>query len=404
MKVLVANLGSTSFKYRLYDMHTERQLARGGIDRIGEDVDSNCFVEIGDGDRQEKQARIGDHAAAVQMCLDQLTNKETGCLSSVEEVAAIGFKAVFAGKLSGVRVVDDELLDAMEALADVAPAHNPPYAKAMRQLRAAFPSIPLVAALETAFHETIPPEYRTYAVPHEWQENYEVRRWGFHGASHRYIGTRMAELLGRDDLKVISCHLGGSSSVCAMQGGESRSTSMGMTPQSGLPQNNRVGDFDPFALRLVKRLTGKDYDQLLDELASQGGLLGMSGVSNDARDIEQAAEKGNQQADMALRVFTAEIKRYVGAYLAVLNGADAIVFTGGIGENSQRVRRDVCAGMDYVGLTLDESSVQSPASSVPLLDGERRISAEQCRIQVWVVPTNEEIVVARQTVAAVSSS
>jgi acetate kinase len=395
MKVLVANLGSTSFKYRLLDMQTERQLARGGIDRIGEDADSNCFVEIGEGGRQEKQVRIGDHAAAVQTCLDQLTDKETGCLSSVEEVAAIGFKAVFAGKLSGVRIVDDELLDAMEALADVAPAHNPPYAKAMRQLRAAFPAIPLVAALETAFHETIAPEYRTYAVPHEWQEEYEVRRWGFHGASHRYIGTRMAELLGRDDLKVISCHLGGSSSVCAMQGGESRSTSMGMTPQSGLPQNNRVGDFDPFALRLVKRLTGKDYDQLLDELASQGGLLGMSGVSNDARDIEQAAENGNQQADLALRVFTADIKKYVGQFLAVLNGADAIVFTGGIGENSERVRRDVCADMDYVGLKLDESRNLA-------VKGETKVSADDSRIQVWVVPTNEEIVVARQTVAAVS--
>jgi len=397
MKVLVANLGSTSFKYRLYDMQSEEQLARGGIDRIGEEADSNCFVEIGENQRQEQQARIGDHAAAVQMCLDQLTDKETGCLASVDDVAAIGFKAVFAGKLSGVRIVDDELLDAMEALADVAPAHNPPYAKAMRQLRAAFPSIPLVAALETAFHETIPAEYRTYAVPHHWQEDYEVRRWGFHGASHRYIGTRMAQLLGREDLKVISCHLGGSSSICAMEGGESRSTSMGMTPQSGVPQNNRVGDFDPFALRLVKRLTGKDYDTLLDELASQGGLLGLSGVSNDARDIEEAAENGNQQADLALKVYTADIKRYIGQYLAVLNGVNAIVFTGGIGENSERVRRDVCSGMDYVGLKLDESRNTS-------VSGETKVSSEMSDIEVWVVPTNEEIVVARQTVEAVNSN
>ncbi|MCA9028824.1 MAG: acetate/propionate family kinase [Planctomycetaceae bacterium] len=396
MKVLVANLGSTSFKYRLFDMQTESQLARGGIDRIGEEADSNCFVEIGD-NRQEVQTRIADHAAAVQMCLDQLTDRETGCLSSVDEVAAIGFKAVFAGKLSGVRIVDDNLLDTMEALADVAPAHNPPYAKAMRQLRAAFPAIPLVAALETAFHETIAPEYRTYAVPYEWQEKYEVRRWGFHGASHRYIGGRMAEITGRDDLKVISCHLGGSSSICAMEGGESRSNSLGMTPQSGLPQNNRVGDFDPYALRLVKRLTGKDYDTLLDELASQGGLLGMSGVSNDARDIEQAAEQGNAQADLALKVYTADIKRYIGQYLAVLNGANAIVFTGGIGENSERVRRDVCANMDYVGLHLDKERNKH-------VDGETKISTEDSRIEIWVVPTNEEIVVARQTVAAVNSN
>ncbi|MCA9099439.1 MAG: acetate/propionate family kinase, partial [Planctomycetaceae bacterium] len=204
MHILVANLGSTSFKYRLYDMQSETQLARGGIDRIGEDADSNCFVEIG-GTRAEVQQRIPDHAAAVRICLDQLTDPQSGCLESVEEVSAIGFKAVFAGKLSGVRVVDDRLLETMEALADVAPAHNPPYARAMRQLKQAFPAIPLVAALETAFHETIPPEYRAYAVPFDWQDRYEIRRWGFHGASHRYIGTRMAQLLGRDDLKVISC-------------------------------------------------------------------------------------------------------------------------------------------------------------------------------------------------------
>ncbi|MCA8996145.1 MAG: acetate/propionate family kinase, partial [Planctomycetaceae bacterium] len=337
MKLLVANLGSTSFKYRLFDMSNEAQLGRGAIDRIGQDADSNCVAEIG-GHKQEEQRRIPDHAAAVRMCLDQLTDSEHGCLSSVEEVEAIGFKAVFAGSLSGIRIVDDQLLEAMEALADVAPAHNPPYARAMRQLRASFPEIPLVAALETAFHETIAPEYRTYAVPYEWTEKYEVRRWGFHGASHRYIGTRMAELLKRDDAKVISCHLGGSSSICAMDGGESRSTSMGMTPQSGLPQNNRVGDFDPFALRLVKRLTGKDYDTLLDELSSQGGLHGISGVSPDLRDIEEAAASGNKRAELAIAVYAADIKKYIGQFLAVLDGADAIVFTGGIGENSSLIR------------------------------------------------------------------
>ncbi len=395
MKILVANLGSTSFKYGLFDMQTETELARGGIDRIGQEADSNCSVVVGER-RQEIQRRIPDHAAAVQMCLDQLTDAEIGCLSSVDEVEAIGFKAVFAGKLSGVRIVDDALLDAMETLADVAPAHNPPYVKAMRQLRAAFPTIPLVAALETAFHETIPEEYRTYAVPHEWREKYDVRRWGYHGASHRYIGTRMAQLTGRDDLKVISCHLGGSSSICAMAGGVSRSTSMGMTPQSGLPQNNRVGDMDPFALRLVKRLSGKDYDTLLDELASQGGLLGMSGVSNDLRDIEQAAEQGNQQAELALKVYAADIKRYIGQFLAVLNGADAIVFTGGIGENSTRIRRDVCDGMDYVGLKLDDVRNRQA-------DGETKVSADDSYVDVWIVPTNEEIVVARQTVAEMAN-
>ena len=393
MKVLVANLGSTSFKYRLFDMQTEQQLARGGIDRIGENAESNCTVEIG-AFRTQDQHRIPDHAAAVRMCLNQLTDKETGCLQKVSEVAAIGFKAVFAGKQSGIHIVNEQLLRAMEDLADVAPAHNPPYVRAMRQLEVSFPEIPLVAALETAFHETIPPAYRTYAVPFEWIDKYEVRRWGFHGASHRYIGTRMATLLKKDNAKVISCHLGGSSSICAMLGGVSQSTSMGMTPQSGLPQNNRVGDFDPFALRLVKRLTGKDYDQLLDELSSKGGLLGLSGVSNDCRDIEEAAAAGNERAQLALDVYSADIKRYIGQYLAVLNGADAIVFTGGIGENSRTVRHQVCSDMTYAGITLSED-LNNTAK------GEVMIAAPDSQVEIWTVPTNEELVVARQTAALV---
>ncbi|HTN00380.1 MAG TPA: acetate/propionate family kinase, partial [Planctomycetaceae bacterium] len=220
MKVLVANLGSTSFKYRLFDLSDERQLARGGIDRIGQ-PQSQCFVEIG-GHRAEDTRNVPDHAAAVRLCLEHLMHPEWGCLKSVDEVQGIGFKAVFAGKLSGIRIVDDELLTAMENLSDIAPAHNPPYAKAMRQLRQAFPQIPLVAALETAFHETIPAENRAYAIPWQWQEEYGIQRWGFHGASHRYIGQRIATLLGRDELRVISCHLGGSNSLCALKGGVSQ--------------------------------------------------------------------------------------------------------------------------------------------------------------------------------------
>ena len=392
MKVLVANLGSTSFKYRLFDMDTEAQLARGGIDRIGQDAEGSCFVEI-DGKRTDRTQRIKDHAQAVQICLEQLTDPENGCLKSVDEVSAIGFKAVFAGKLSGVRIVDSELLDTMEALADVAPAHNPPYARAMRQLQSAFPEMPLVAALETAFHETIPEENRTYAVPYEWKTDCEIQKWGYHGASHRYIGTRIAELLGRDDLRVISCHLGGSNSLCAMRGGVSQANTLGMTPQTGLPHNNRVGDFDPFALPLLMRKTGKSLTELLDDLSQRSGLLGISGLSADVRDLEQAAEEGHERADLALKVFVAEIRRYLGSYLAVLNGADAIVFTGGIGENSRRVRREVCARLDFAGIKLDQGLNVSAK-------GEARISTKESRVEIWTVPTNEEIVVARQTVEA----
>lgn len=396
MKVLVANLGSTSFKYRLYDMSTETQLARGGIDRIG-GAESACTVEIGSF-REDRKLSIPDHAAAVSMCLEQLAHPEHGCLSDASELVGIGFKAVFAGKLGGIRIVDDRILDRMEELADVAPAHNPPYARAMRQLRKAFPQIPLVAAFETAFHETIPPEYRAYAVPYEWQDQYEIRRWGFHGASHRFIGGRIAQLMGKKDMKVISCHLGGSNSLCAQRDGKSVSTSLGMSPQTGLLHNNRVGDFDPYALPLLMRLSGKSMSELLEEMSSRGGLLGLSGLSGDVRDLEEAASKGNGQADFALKVFVASIRQYLGSYLVVLGGADAIVFTGGIGENSQRIRRDVCSNLDWAGITLDECKNQG----VPR-GGEICISTPSSKTQVWVVPTNEEIVVARQTVEAVGA-
>jgi len=393
MKVLVANLGSTSFKYRLFDLPSETQLARGGIDRIGQSG-SACFVEIG-GRREESTQNIADHAAAVKICLDQLTHPEYGCIKSVSEVAAIGFKAVFAGNLSGVRIVDDVLLAKMEDLSDIAPAHNPMYAKAMRQLRSAFPQIPLVAALETAFHDTIPAANKLYAIPYEWSEDYEIKRWGFHGASHRYLNTRIAQLMGRGDLRVITCHLGGSNSLCAARDGKSQATSMGMSPQTGLLQNNRVGDFDPFALPILLRKTGKTLAQILEDLSSKGGLLGVSGLSQDARDVEEAAAKGHVRAQLALDVFIASIRQYLGAYLTILGGADAIVFSGGIGENSQVIRAGVCRGMEWAGIVLDEAR----NSSLPR-GSESSISTADSRTQIWVVPTNEEIVVARQTVEA----
>lgn len=394
MKVLVANLGSTSFKYRLFDLSKEEQIARGAIERIGQ-TQSHCTLEIGTR-RDEKNANVPDHAEAVRICFEQLTNPDWGCLKSVADVSAIGFKAVFAGDLSGVRIVDDELLARMEELADVAPAHNPPYVRSMRRLKEAFPEIPLVAALETAFHETIPLENRAYAVPYQWQEQYGIQRWGFHGASHRYIGQRIGVILGRDDLRVISCHLGGSSSLCAIRGGKSIANSLGMSPQSGLPHNNRVGDFDPFALPVVMRATGCSLEELLDELANRSGLLGMSGVSGDVRDLQQAADGGNTRALAALKTFVASIRHYLGAYMLVVNGADAIVFTGGIGENSQRIREGVCRDLDWAGIRLDVQRNQK-------VDGETLISRDDSKVQIWVLPTNEELIVAHQTAEAIKN-
>jgi acetate kinase len=385
MKILVANLGSTSFKYRLFDMTSEAVLARGGVERIGS-PQSRCFVEVA-GKKDEQTITARDHAVAVRLCLQQLTDKK--CLASPKDLAAIGFKAVHAKGITGVHRVNETVLQAMEAYNDVAPAHNPPYVKVMRLLARELPEIPLIAAFETGFHETIAPAHKNYAIPLEWAEKYGVKRWGFHGASHRYIAERTTQLLGKADAKVISCHLGGSSSLCAIKAGKSVATSMGMSPQTGLPQNNRVGDFDAFALPVILRETGKSLEQVLDDLANHAGLEGLSGKSNDLRDVELAAIAGDAKAKLALDVFVASVRQYLGSYLLMMNGADAIVFTGGIGENSTTMRDAICRDLEWFGIHLDTSKNASAK-------GEARIDAPNSRVQLWIMPTNEELIVARQ--------
>lgn len=393
MKILVANLGSTSFKYRLFDMTTETVLARGGVERIGSDS-SRCYVEAGP-IREETIRSAPDHAAAVRLCLRQLSDPPIRVLRDPSELAAIGFKTVHAQGLTGVHRVDEGVLAAMDAYADVAPAHNPPYTKAMRLLATELPQLPLVAAFETDFHETIPAALRHYAVPAEWAQKFGIKRWGFHGASHRYIAERSMALLDLPQARVVSCHLGGSSSLCAIRAGRSLATSMGMSPQSGLPHNNRVGDFDPFALPPLMRATGKSLDELLSDLAHRSGFLGLTG-HNDLRDLEVAIAKGDTQAQLARDVFVAAIRHYLGAYLLHLGGADAIVFTGGIGENSASIRASVCEDLGWFGIVLDpERNAQAR--------GEMRIDAVGSRVQLWIMPTNEELIVARQSKALLES-
>jgi acetate kinase len=394
MMVLVANLGSTSFKYRLFDMSTESQLARGGVERIGA-ASSRAFVQIGDY-KGELELAVPHHGIAVKACIDQLTDPKLGCLKSSSEISAIGFKAVHGGRLQGVFRIDSSVLDAMEEVNSVAPAHNPPYIAAMRQLASTASDIPLVAAFETDFHRTIPEAQQHYAIPSEWAEALPIRRWGFHGASHRYIGWRTGQLLGRDDARIVSCHLGGSNSLCAIQNGKSVATTMGMSPQSGLPQNNRIGDLDPFCLPLLMKHSGKSLEEVLKILANQGGLLGVSGgLSGDIRDLEAASESGNTKAKLALDVFTSEIRRHLGGMMMAMGGADAIVFTGGIGENSRSVRAGVCHGLEDMGIAIDHDLNQKTGAI------EARLDRAGSKIQLWVVPTNEELIVARQTIAAI---
>lgn len=389
MKVLVANLGSTSFKYRLFDMSTEKQLARGGVERIGSPM-SRCNVEIGDY-RGEMEMPVPHHGVAVRACVQQLTDPEHGCVKSASEISAIGFKAVHGGRMAGVFKIDDSVLTAMEEVSSVAPAHNPPYLAAMRQLAETVPDIPLVAAFETDFHLTIPEARRRYALPKAWADALPIRKWGFHGASHRFIANRSAQLLGRSDARVISCHLGGSSSLTAIHSGKSVATTMGMSPQTGLPQNNRVGDLDPFCLPMLMHHTGMNLEEMLKSLSTEAGLLGLSGgVSGDIRDLENAAASGNADAQLALDVYVAEIRRQLGGMLVALGGLDALVFTGGIGENGANIRAAVCNGLSELGISLDDAKNRSSK-------GEVRLDAADSRAQIWIIPTNEELIVARQT-------
>jgi len=396
MKILVANLGSTSFKYRLFDLPEkagstggEQELARGGVERIGA-AESRVYATAGS-TKLEAVRPVPDHAVALTAALEQLT-AAGGPLERADEVAAVGFKAVHGGRVSGVVRVGPGVLAAMEEMAEVAPAHNPPYVKAMRLLGERLPTVPLVAAFETGFHATIPDRNALYAVPTEWVEKHLVRRWGFHGASHRFVATRLGELVpGAKPLRAISCHLGGSSSVCWIRDGKSVGTSMGMSPQSGLPQNNRAGDFDPFALLHVAKQTGKGFADLLAELSGKAGLAGMSGTSGDMRDLEEAAAAGSRRAQTAIDVYVASIRHWLGAGIVELGGLDCIAFAGGIGENSPLTRAAVLAGLDDLGIAID------PAANGVKGAGERQIGAGTARVKVWVIPTNEELIVARQT-------
>jgi acetate kinase len=389
MKILISNIGSTSFKFRLFEMGggAERELASGSVDRIGEG-DGTAKFRIGDGDERQQQPDCADHGQAIRLVLDELA--DAGILGESSGLDAVAFEAVMAGDYEPVAMVDEKLLERMEYFSPVAPAHNPPYIAAMRMFADVLPDVPLVAAFEPGFHQTNPDRRRYYAVPRKWADEYGVKRYGFHGASHRYIAERTAELMGEQNARrIISCHLGGSSSICAILDGKSVATSMGLSPQSGLPQGNRAGNFDPFAFALLKSRAGMDADAVLAELGSAAGLGALSGTSGYVGDIRQAVDAGSEQAKLALEILITAIRDYTGAYLIELGGADALVFTGGIGLNHPQIRRDVCRSMEFAGIVLDENKNANA-------DGETRIDADSSAAAIWVIPTNEELIVARQ--------
>ena len=384
--ILVANIGSTSFKFRLYRMPDEALLARGGVERIGSPA-SPWTLQGGNAPALSGQTAFRDTAEALAHIGAEL-QKQLGL--SLGSVAAFGFKPVMARGISGTQVLDEPVLAAMEALNTLFPAHNPPYVRAVRILRGMFPHIPCIGTFETAFYDHMPVEATRYPIPLTWEKEYGIRRYGFHGASHRYVNERAAQLRGSSTGRFVSCHLGGSSSLAAVRDGRAIDSSWGMTPQSGLPQNNRVGDFDVFAALYAIRDLGLGVDAVEKILGSESGLKGMSGLaSGDIRDLKEAAASGNQDARIALDVFVRSIRRYLGQFVLELNGLDLLIFTAGIGENNPDLRAAVCRDLDYLGLRLD------PAANAAALGTEALISASDSQVEVRVIPTNEELVIAR---------
>jgi len=386
VKVLVANLGSTSLKWRLFDFANgqERLLHQGGFERVS------------------------DYPKAIEDCLAALTHCRA--IQSESDLAAVGFKTVLARDVTGCVRLDESVLQAMAAYNGIAPAHNPPYITGIRQFANRMPLTPLIALFETAFYQWAPEPAKRYAVPESWYEM-GVRRWGFHGASHKFIAERSAELLGRDDvarrarqlyveggatpvgkpdLRVISCHLGGSSSVTGILNGVGIGNSLGMSPQSGLPHNNRVGDLDAFALGYITRTTGLSLDEAERQLCKDSGLKGVSNGFNDIRDITAQAEQGNARARLTLDFLAHETRRWIGSYYLQLNGLDALVFTAGIGENHASIRAAITANLDQLGIVLDAQANQATKAK------EAVISAPDSRVKVMVIPANEELVVARE--------
>jgi acetate kinase len=392
MKVLVANVGSTSYKSRLFDMDGERELAQGGVERVGSEDAVVSYRRGGQTLVDGLVTPIGDHREAVQRILDLLTGPRTGVIADPREIDAVGFKAVQAGEKNGSVLLTRDVTDAMQRFASIFPAHNPPYLSCIFHFQQALPGVPLVGVFEPGFHADIPEHARIFGVPWDWYETWHVQKYGFHGASFRYVTAEAVRRLGLDPraARIIACHLGGSSSMCAFAGGRSVDTSFSFTTQSGLLQTARVGDLDPFVLPYIMEKKGITLEQALAELSTRGGLYGISGVGRDMREIKAAAARGNRRARLAVDKLVYDIVRYIGSYYVLLQGVDVIAFSGGMGLNDADLRRQVVERIAFLGVQLDEERNRDRAEGVKTVPGSP--------ITVITVDTNEEIVVARETV------
>ena len=395
MNVLVINCGSSSLKFQLINSDTEAVLAKGLCERIG--IDGRLTYQPAGGDKKTEDKAMPTHTEAIQFVIDALTDAERGVVGSLEEIGAVGHRLVHGGeKFACSVVITDEVLAAMEECNDLAPLHNPANLIGVDACKKLMPNTPMVGVFDTAFHQTMPEKAYMYGLPSEYYDKYKVRRYGFHGTSHSFVSKRTAEILGAsyDNLKTIVCHLGNGASICAVENGKSVDTSMGLTPLEGLVMGTRSGDIDPAILEFLAKKEGMDITALMNMLNKKSGVQGMSGLTSDFRDLWAGAEAGNKHAQTALDVFCYRVAKYVGSYVAAMNGVDAIAFTAGIGENDGGVRERVCKYLGYLGIEIDADANKARGEEV-------MISTPDSKVKVLVVPTNEELAIARETVALV---
>ncbi len=393
MKILVINAGSSSLKYQLIDMDDESVIAKGNCERIG--MDGHITHKTFDGRQISEDCDFPTHTEAFERVVKALTEGDASVIKTMDEIAAVGHRIVQGAEIfDKATIVTDEVIDQIDGLAELAPVHNHPHALALRACKKVIPDyVPQVVVFDTAFHQTMPEKAYMFGMPYECYEKFHVRKYGFHGTSHRFVSRALAKAMGKnaEDLKIVSCHLGNGSSITAVDGGKSVDTSMGFTPLDGVIMGTRSGCVDPSAVTFVQKKLRLDASEMSEYLNKKSGFLGISGVSSDNRDMEAAAKDGNKRAQLAGEMLRYGIKKYIGAYAAVMNGLDAVLFTGGIGENAADVRSGACRDMDYLGIRLDEELNAN-------VHGElAKISAPDSRVEVWVVPTNEELLIARDT-------
>ena len=396
MNVLVINCGSSSLKYQLIDSQTEAVLAKGLCERIG--IDGRLIYQKAGLDKEVTEASMPTHKQAIQLVLDALVNPTTGAIADLSAIDAVGHRVVHGGeKFATSTVLTDEVIAVIEECNDLAPLHNPANLIGIRACQELMPNVPMVAVFDTAFHQTMPDVAYTYALPYEYYEKYSVRRYGFHGTSHSYVSKRAAEILGKDvkELKTIVCHLGNGASICAVNGGKSVDTSMGLTPLEGLIMGTRSGDVDPSILDFIAQKENLSLSEVMNVLNKKSGVEGISGVSSDFRDLAAAAEEGNDRARLALDAFVYRVVKYIGAYAAAMNGVDVICFTAGCGENDVVTRGKIVKAIEYLGITLDEEANKAARGE------EGVISTADSKVTVLAVPTNEELAICRETVALV---